>query len=142
VRIASLLPLYVNFLSNNPRVVYLMDGFKAQTIVRRTTKVNVERISFVLSWLEHLEQVDEDRLPVGHDVFDPRPLHRSVSKNNNLSIIVYLFSFSCILLFFSWISFLIHFRVYLCWACVLYDEGKPGGTFRYVDMDGRSCTCL
>jgi hypothetical protein len=100
------LDIGINFLSNNPGVVFLMDGFKAQTIVRQTTKVNVEESASYYRGLEHLEeQVDETELPVGHDVFDPRPLlSQKVSKASNLSIVA-LFSFSCILLFSHAFSF-------------------------------------
>jgi hypothetical protein len=85
-----------NFLSDDPKVLFLVDAFKAQTILKRTTKVKVHESESYYRGPEHPQQPEEQSDPsdqlddeAGSSPTAPRDLvGRKVQKVSNLSIAV------------------------------------------------------
>lgn len=87
----------INFLSNNPNLLFLINGFKAQAIVRKTTKITVLESQSYYDALEHTDEQDVETEMSDNDPvppFDPNPfLGKKTAKVRNLGDVACTFAF-------------------------------------------------
>jgi hypothetical protein len=94
------LDIGINFLSVNKDLLILLNGFKAQKIVRATTKVTVEQSKAYYHTLEHPEEQDVVTEPPGSAQPDPFSfVGRKTSRVSNLGVASWFFFFAHICLF-------------------------------------------